>query len=125
MAATLMLTLSGPVALAGPGGGHSAKDPAEQAAMMAEKLGLDAGQTAAVESILYEAAEERDAIMAQHPDKSGRELMRAVRGEMKDVAESTRSKLAEVLDEEQLAAFDQMREERRARMRSQGGKRGY
>lgn len=78
--------------------GHDPEHHGPMMGRLAEKLGLDEQQKAKV-----------DAIMQDHFER--------VREQMQAMHESLRDDLAEVLTDEQLAKFDELHEQRRARFK--------
>lgn len=81
-------------------------------------LGLSDEQTVAVEKILGEQAGQRRALMQEARDTGNR---RAVRDRMQAMTASTQKKLAEVLSEDQMAKYQEMREQMRAGQRGRAG----
>ena len=92
-----------------------------------ERLGLSDAQVEAMAPILRESHDARMAVMERYgvgpfADGSGRpprSEMRALRDEMKAIQDQTMVQLASVLDDAQLAEYEQMQKDARKAMKSQ------
>ena len=84
-----------------------------------ERLNLTEEQSEQVEIIFQENAEKRAEIMEEADLDGSRNFrkMRKLRGQMKDLDKETTAQLADVLNEEQMAEYERIKEENRAEMR--------
>ena len=106
--AALLIAVASPV-LAGPPAGMSSES-------LAEQLALDENQAVAVEEIMNAQRERMDA---------ARELPRSERrAEMKKIRDDVTEQMDDVLNEEQMKTFEELRKEMRKNMRKNYSGRG-
>jgi Spy/CpxP family protein refolding chaperone len=92
---------------------------------IAAELDLTAEQEEQVRGILEDNTEQREALMqefesirASNDSRRGKlGQLRDLRGEMQALTETTRSELSEILDDEQMATFNAIAEQRKAELR--------
>lgn len=98
------------------GGGRMRMSPADQAKNLQTKLSLTDDQTAKITAIYTEQATKRDSVM-----KAANGDRQAMMAAMMPMRKATNDKIKALLTKDQVAAFDKMEEEMRARMGNRGG----
>ena len=96
----------------GPGG----PNPERALRVLIEEVGLSEPQREVVRKILEERAAAIEALRERTRAGASRE---ALRGEMSEVIESSSARIEAVLDEDQVAAYRKLRQERQAERRRQ------
>ena len=126
--AALVLAATAPRAQPDSGGGGAAQLE-RRVGEIRERLALTEEQAEATLPILRAAVEKQRAVLAEHGfdpgvragrggvERPGLRTLRKLRRDMDAVRAETAEKLAEVLDEEQLAEYGKIQEENRREMR--------
>jgi hypothetical protein len=96
----------------------SARTPANIAARITEKLGLDAAHQAAVESILQQSIEQRRAIFQKYHGQRGTAAMRSMHTELKPIRQETETRLKSVLTLTQMREFHRLQGEMNQQLRA-------
>lgn len=90
------------------------RTPARVIERLSARLDLTEGQTAQAEPIIKESIEKRRAVFEKYREQ-GLKIRQAMRGEMKEISDSTHAELSTILSDEQREKLNTIKEEKRAR----------
>ncbi|MDM8550622.1 hypothetical protein QUF72_11110 [Desulfobacterales bacterium HSG2] len=99
--------------------GRKAPDPERIIANLTRELGLSETQADQVRPIIENQVEQRKSIFEKYSSQ-GRDGRQAMRGEMETLRSETKTQMASVLTDEQMAKYEAFQEQRRQKKGSRG-----